>query len=435
MERTLLKAVTTATDEGTFEAVISTASVDRDGDIVEPSGLVTALKKWATVGKLVPLAWSHATTTDAAGKVHYVIVGHIDPASARVVGREVVAKGWIDRDAQHGKEAWRLVKSGTLSFSYGYLVPEGGATKRQGVPRGDHITELDVFEISIVPIGPANNETRVIGWKADVPMEQLLNAMLGMAQKFIDQEDDPDDIAAMQEVADRLKTLGAAEAAEPDDSAEDTSKALRNRFEAVALEVLTDGETGHKATPETKPDLPVGADWLFPEEELKAARAAELKAVWTTAYINGLPDSAFLHVDSGGSKDDEGKTTPRSLRHFPYKDDSGKVDLPHLRNALARIPQSNLPQNVKDSLTSKAQGILDNQKSVDATDKEHKARSVDPLREKVNALALEVASDGENLVRPPQVKAEPVTPLPSPEALRESVHAATLAILNGDAES
>jgi hypothetical protein len=85
-------------------------------------------------------------------------------------------------------------------------------------------------------------------------------------------------------------------------------------------------------------------------------------AVWTRAYINNLPDSAFLFIEKGGTKDSEGKTTPRSLRHFPYKDSSGKVDLPHLRNALARIPQSNVEN--KDELTKKAERILsDTQKN------------------------------------------------------------------------
>lgn len=82
------------------------------------------------------------------------------------------------------------------------------------------------------------------------------------------------------------------------------------------------------------------------------------RAVWTTAYIDDLPDSAFLCVEDGGTKDGSGKTIPRSLRHFPYKDASGAVDLPHLRNALARIPQSDLPQSVKDETTAKAEKIL-----------------------------------------------------------------------------
>ena len=64
------------------------------------------------------------------------------------------------------------------------------------------------------------------------------------------------------------------------------------------------------------------------------------RAAWTTAYINDLPDSAFAHIELGGEKDEDGKTTPRSKRHFPHHDAAGKIDLPHLRNALSRAPQS-----------------------------------------------------------------------------------------------
>jgi phage head maturation protease len=61
-------------------------------------------------------------------------------------------------------------------------------------------------------------------------------------------------------------------------------------------------------------------------------------AEWDTAYINDLPDSAFACIDSGGEKED-GKTVPRTLRHYPHHNAAGEVDLPHLRNALSRIAQ------------------------------------------------------------------------------------------------
>lgn len=81
-------------------------------------------------------------------------------------------------------------------------------------------------------------------------------------------------------------------------------------------------------------------------------------AVWSTAFINDLPDSAFLYIVPGGKKDEDGKTVPRTNRKFPYKNQEGNVDLPHLRNAIARIPQSNLSQDLKDSLQAKARRIL-----------------------------------------------------------------------------
>lgn len=90
------------------------------------------------------------------------------------------------------------------------------------------------------------------------------------------------------------------------------------------------------------------------------------KAVWSTALQNSFPDSSFLYIAPGGTKDGDGKTTPRSLRHFVYKDASGKVDLPHLRNSIARIPQSNAPgldDAKKKALQEKARGILEKEQS------------------------------------------------------------------------
>jgi HK97 family phage prohead protease len=58
------------------------------------------------------------------------------------------------------------------------------------------------------------------------------------------------------------------------------------------------------------------------------------RAEMTAKNINDLPDSAFAYIEPGGSKDADGKTVPRSKRHFPVHDEA------HVRNALARAPQS-----------------------------------------------------------------------------------------------
>src|SRR5215831_1830282 len=62
--------------------------------------------------------------------------------------------------------------------------------------------------------------------------------------------------------------------------------------------------------------------------------ADSARAEMTAAGINDLPDSDFAYIEPGGSKDASGKTVPRSLRHFPIH------DVAHVRNALARAPQS-----------------------------------------------------------------------------------------------
>jgi len=75
--------------------------------------------------------------------------------------------------------------------------------------------------------------------------------------------------------------------------------------------------------------------------------------VWEPAYVNDLPDSSFAVIEPRGKKDGEGKTVPRSLRHLPFKDKDGKVDLPHLRNALARLSQTKLSPELKEKARKK----------------------------------------------------------------------------------
>jgi len=120
------------------------------------------------------------------------------------------------------------------------------------------------------------------------------------------------------------------------------------------------------------------------------------EAVWSTAYVNTLPDSAFFYIKPGGEKDEEGKTVPRTNRMFPYKDDTGKIDLPHLRNAIARIPQSNLSQDLKDQLQAKARKILEEEteKSTEGSEEEEmsvKFVEVAKSAEKVELDFTEVA--------------------------------------------
>jgi hypothetical protein len=72
----------------------------------------------------------------------------------------------------------------------------------------------------------------------------------------------------------------------------------------------------------------------------------EYRDVWTAAYINNLPDSAFLYVGPDGT------------RHFPVKDANGKPDAAHIRNALARIPQAtSIPPAARATAMAKAKKL------------------------------------------------------------------------------
>lgn len=297
MQQLILKAVTTAADEGTFQAVISTASVDREKDIVDPAGFVRALQKWVPTGKKIPLAWNHSTKAEDQ-------IGYVDPASAREQDGEVVASGWIDQSTPNGEHAWRMVKAGTLGFSFGYLTLDGEPRKGGGT----HIKELDVFEVSATGT-PMNADTRVLGYKGPATgvMADCLSSMIDLAGQYIAAADDQEDADEMQSILGDLQELvsdtddvadqaedaaknlppagQAAEAQEPESQkAVDTDKEPRARSvdsliaqaDAVALEVMSGGESLKKPP---RPAQKAPAPPIPSEKELRERCRAEMLTV------------------------------------------------------------------------------------------------------------------------------------------------------------
>jgi phage I-like protein/cation transport regulator ChaB len=90
-------------------------------------------------------------------------------------------------------------------------------------------------------------------------------------------------------------------------------------------------------------------------EEVMIMSEKMLGAEWDTATINDFPDGCFAYIAPGGEKDASGKTVPRSLRYLPYRNADGAVDLPHLRNALARLSQTDLLPEAQ----AKARSVLE----------------------------------------------------------------------------
>ena len=246
MARIAFKATTTTTDAGVFSAVISTASVDREGDIVDPAAMVDALKAWAAAGKMVPLVWQH----DAHDPEE--TIGTVDPTTARAVGEEVHVDGHVDQSTPRGEQAWRLVKSGALGFSFGYLIPKGGATKN--AHGGLNITALDVFEITAT-LTPMNQDTRVTGWKSvdAAVIPALLDAVAdpGNLPKALD-------LIGASELSEQIKEDLATRGKEildahtkSVDATDSPVDPLRRRAEQTALELATGGaDLSHIRAPE-----------------------------------------------------------------------------------------------------------------------------------------------------------------------------------------
>ncbi|HVB24108.1 MAG TPA: hypothetical protein VNG51_19375 [Ktedonobacteraceae bacterium] len=77
-------------------------------------------------------------------------------------------------------------------------------------------------------------------------------------------------------------------------------------------------------------------------------------ATWTSQFVSSLPDSSFAFIDKDGN------------RHLPYKDADGKVDLPHVRAALARLNQvKGMSDEERAKVKTKLQNSLKNAKAAD----------------------------------------------------------------------
>ena len=102
----------------------------------------------------------------------------------------------------------------------------------------------------------------------------------------------------------------------------------------------------------------------------------------TTAATNDLPDSAFAYIEPGG-KVVGGKTEPRSLRHFPIQDAA------HVRNALARAPQSPFGPKAMPAILRAAKkfGVEVAQKGSMAA--QHSAQAADVLEDLYELIDLE----------------------------------------------
>jgi HK97 family phage prohead protease len=155
LHKTMAQADATTDERGSFTAVVSTGSLDRQGERIIRGAFTRSLRRWMASGKMIPILADHE------GRVASV-VGHIDPRLTAETTEGLSATGVLDLSTELGKRVYELVKSGSLSWSIGFRVPRGG--RRQ---RDDHVelTAVDLAEISVVPV-PANADTRTVSVKS-----------------------------------------------------------------------------------------------------------------------------------------------------------------------------------------------------------------------------------------------------------------------------
>jgi len=85
------------------------------------------------------------------------------------------------------------------------------------------------------------------------------------------------------------------------------------------------------------------ADYCLTEFDIDLTKMDVIKREWTVAYINSLPDAAFAVIEPAYKR---GETEDKRARHLPHHskdvkdpDEKSSLDMPHFRNALARMNQ------------------------------------------------------------------------------------------------
>jgi len=152
--KTLSATAGTRSDLGEFSAIAAAYSVDRDGDQIVRGAFAKTIERWQLSGKRIPLHWNHSADPKD-------IIGSVDPASMRETADGLFVGGKLDLTTAHARRIWELVKSNSLSLSFGYLAT-ARAKRKDGI---QELRELDLFEISIVP-APANADTRILSTKS-----------------------------------------------------------------------------------------------------------------------------------------------------------------------------------------------------------------------------------------------------------------------------
>lgn len=139
---------TTESFIATFDGRMSTIDKDRDGDILEPSGMILVEK--------MPLLWQH---------------NHSQPVGAMIKNisqtKKLVDNEYGLVDIPLARDATKLLSVGALRLSHGFDPHEAEPidtyvnSKGQEIPTGWHITKMEVYETSLVSV-PANAKASIL---------------------------------------------------------------------------------------------------------------------------------------------------------------------------------------------------------------------------------------------------------------------------------
>lgn len=131
--------------------------VDSYGDMMRRGAFADTLKEWSDSGKTIPLLYGHDFRDP------FKNIGGVVDAVEDDHGLKITAD--LDMDNATAVQVYNLVKAGRLSeLSFGFNYRDASTSTVDGEEVFE-VRSVDLFEVSIVPIG-ANRETGIVDVKA-----------------------------------------------------------------------------------------------------------------------------------------------------------------------------------------------------------------------------------------------------------------------------
>lgn len=131
---------------------------DSYGDVIAKGAFAESLERWRELGKPIPLLFGHRTDDP------YMNIGAVDEAHEDDRGLKFTAK--LDPDNPNAQYSRKLLLEGRIhQFSFAFDVKDWGTVELEDGTKANELRELDLFEISLVPI-PANQFATVEEVKA-----------------------------------------------------------------------------------------------------------------------------------------------------------------------------------------------------------------------------------------------------------------------------
>lgn len=156
------------TASGEFVGYASTwdGQPDSYGDIIRRGAFLPALSAHKSANTMPAMLWSHDTSTPIGKWLDF-----------REDEHGLLATGKLTLGTQKGAEAYALLKDDAIALSVGFILADGGATRKAGYREITRVARL--LEVSLVGL-PANSNAKVTQIKKPDTVRDFQQALRGM---------------------------------------------------------------------------------------------------------------------------------------------------------------------------------------------------------------------------------------------------------------